>query len=290
LAQALWESTRKLRASALEALKQFNPMTLRQLFYVLVSRLVLVNCTPDYRRLSRVTTQAREEGVIPWQWMVDRTRPVYQPNVWNDAEGYVRAVSVSYRRNYWNDQPCYSEVWSEKDTIIGSVQPVTDELGVTTRVARGFDSFSGAKDIAVLFEEKLYKKVVHVFYLGDHDASGRDIERDLERRVREYGECAFTIRRLAIHKEDIERFNLPPQKIKPSDPRAARFRKMYGNKCVELDALPPDALRRRVREAIEGLIDWEVWSRAITVEEAERESITRIVTNMTMGRNGGAED
>src|SRR5215831_4614824 len=37
--------------------------------------------------------------------------------------------------------------------------------------------------------------------------------------------------------------------------------------AVQLDALPVDELRRRVRTAIEGLIDVELWNRQVMVQE-----------------------
>jgi hypothetical protein len=81
--------------------------------------------------------------------------------------------------------------------------------------------------------------------------------------------------RLAIHSEDIRLFNLPPQKIKETDSRAAGFKQRFGAKAatVELDALPVDVLRQRVRDAIEGLIDWEPWNRQVSVQEVELKCI-----------------
>jgi len=42
---------------------------------------------------------------------------------------------------------------------------------------------------------------------------------------------------------------------------------------VELDALPVAELRRRVRDAIRGLIDFDCWNRQMMVERAELSSI-----------------
>ena|ERR1017187_1458201 len=63
--------------------------------------------------------------------------------------------------------------------------------------------------------------------------------------------------RLAIHQADIERYNLPPQRIKAADSRAAGFQRRFGLNAstVELDALPAAELRRRVEMAIKEMID-----------------------------------
>jgi len=86
----------------------------------------------------------------------------------------------------------------------------------------------------------------------------------------------FLLRRLAIHPEDIRKFNLPPLRVKLADPRASGFLRKHGNECVELDALPPSELRRRLSAAIRGLIDKAAWERAMAVEEAERATTRKV--------------
>jgi hypothetical protein len=88
----------------------------------------------------------------------------------------------------------------------------------------------------------------------------------------------FQLKRLAIHKSDIRKFNLPPQRVKDTDSRAPKFREKYGTDTVELDALPPTELRRRIREAIEGKMDRQQWERAIAVESVEIRSIIETVS------------
>jgi hypothetical protein len=120
---------------------------------------------------------------------------------------------------------------------------------------------------------------IHIFYLGDFDPSGEDIERDIHNRVQKASGGDFVITRLAIFPEDIKRFHLPPQKIKSTDSRAAGFRRRHGKKArtVELDALPVDELRSRVREDIEGLIDFDLWNRQVRIQEVELKRISEVV-------------
>jgi hypothetical protein len=81
--------------------------------------------------------------------------------------------------------------------------------------------------------------------------------------------------RLAIHPEDIKAFNLPPQRIKPTDSRAAKFKRRFGAKAptAELDALPVTVLRQRIREAIEDQIGFELWERQVAIHEVELQCI-----------------
>jgi len=46
---------------------------------------------------------------------------------------------------------------------------------------------------------------------------------------------------------------------------------------VELDALPPTELRRRIEGAVREKLDAELWDRAVMVEQAELMSIREIV-------------
>ncbi len=284
MAKAKWSKTRELIANAQTILAAESPMTVRQLYYRLVSGGVIENARADYCRLSRVLTRGREEGVIPFDWIVDRSRPTYAPSVFDDLNDGLKALRDCYRKDYWQDQPFHCECWSEKDAVIGSIQPVTDDLGVTVRVGRGFNSATRVHEIARLFAT--IEKPIHVFYLGDHDPSGHCIEVELYSRALRYGSGEFEMKRLAIHAADITKFNLPPLRVKDSDSRARMFRAEHGSECVELDALPPDELRRRVRDAIESLLDVEAWNRALAVEKVERESITRIVARMRPSADG----
>jgi hypothetical protein len=64
-------------------------------------------------------------------------------------------------------------------------------------------------------------------------------------------------------------------RIRATDSRAAGFKRRFGARAatVELDALPVDELRERVRNDIEGLIDFEPWNRQVAVQEVELKCI-----------------
>jgi len=47
----------------------------------------------------------------------------------------------------------------------------------------------------------------------------------------------------------------------------------YGTQCWELDAMSPNDLRARVREAIVAELDQAAWDRYVAVEAVERASI-----------------
>lgn len=291
--RGLAKATMQLISYANQLLADVHPMTLRQLHYAIFSRkgIPYDNTPADYRRLSRATTMARrafrdwelqggdpalppEFGIDP-ALMVDETRELESVSVWQNAEEYIEQVKRSYRRNNWQDQQNYCEVWSEKATILRSIRSVVDRLGVTVGVCHGFGSTGMESRIGEAFES--ITKPITVFFLGDHDPSGRIIEEDIHRRAERAAGVTFRMIRLAIHPEDIRRFALPPQRIKASDSRAGSFQRRFGNNAptVELDALPVHELRRRVEEAVLDLIDHDLWQRQVEVQRVELECISR---------------
>jgi hypothetical protein len=277
MATGEWARTTKLIEDAIEILEEQNPMTIRQLFYQLVSRGVLENSLKSYSLVSRTMTKAREDGRVDYDYIVDRSRPVYEKNVFEDAAQYAEVVKHGYRKGYWYTQPYHVEVWVEKDATVGTFEGVVkDELGVTIRVGRGFQSTTKMHEIANIFSG--IEKPIRIFYLGDHDPSGVAIEKDLLARIAQNMErlgatADLRIERVAIFKEDIARFKLPPLRIKDSDSRSSSFRRKHGVKCVELDALPPEELRDRLRRNIMDYVDTNLWDRAIAVEKVELASI-----------------
>ena len=89
MARNKWERTKKLIEESREILLNDHPMTIRQLFYRLVSKGVLNNDRASYQKISRIMTDAREEGEIPYDWIVDRSKVEYQPKVWDNLEQYL---------------------------------------------------------------------------------------------------------------------------------------------------------------------------------------------------------
>lgn len=289
--RGLSESTKQLVRYARRLLEVDHPQTLRQLHYAIFSRgeIPYKNDKADYQRLSRATTMARrnhrgwalaglggvddDDELIPPKWMIDETREPETVSVWKDAAGYIETVKEAYRRDNWQDQENYCEVWSEKATILGAIRPVAKQWGITLRVCHGYASTGMEQQIGAFFAD--VTKDITVFYLGDHDPSGHGIEEDIHERVETASGRCFCMERLAIHEADIELYDLPPQRIKGTDTRAASFRQQFGPNVatVELDALPASELRRRVEKAIKGLIDFEIWNRQVAVQEVEFDCI-----------------
>ncbi|MDD5479502.1 hypothetical protein [Rhodoferax sp.] len=221
---------------------------------------------------------ARETGLIPWAWIVDETRAAETVASWDNPEQIIETAVAQYRKDYWAMQPRRVEVWSEKGTIRGTVAPILKKYGVTFRVLHGYGSATAIHGIA---EETLAsEKPMVVFYVGDHDPSGRHMsEVDLPKRIARYGGSASIIR-LALDDDDVGEYSqLPwfPVGDKINDTRYQWFTKRFGQRCWEVDALPPPELRSRLDSAIAAVLDLDAWQHAVRIEKAETDSMKSIM-------------
>ncbi len=190
------------------------PMTVRQVFYQLVGRGVIAKTESEYNNVVvRLLARMRLEGRIPWSWITDGTRWMHKSVRYGSVEEALEATRQHYRRDYWRELDEYVEVWLEKDALAGVLFRVTDEWGVPLMVTRGFASLSYVHNAAETIER--VGKPTHIYYFGDYDPSGVEIDRNLERRLREfapYSEIHFE--RVAVRREQIEEFDLPTRPTK----------------------------------------------------------------------------
>lgn len=260
-----------------DILEDIQPATVRAVCYQLFVRKVINSMAKSQtNRVSTQLTYAREEGVIPWDWIVDETRDPARPGTWADPEDYADAVQASYRRDRWTQQRDRVEVWSEKGTVRGTLAPVLRAYGVTFRVMHGYGSATAIHDVA---EETIESdQPLVVYYVGDRDPSGMHMsDVDLPARLKRYGGSLY-LYRLALLPEDVG--SLPSFSVeeKRGDPRYRWFKANYGSQCWELDAMNPNNLREKVEEAITDHIAPDAWNRAEMVEKAERQSLIEVLT------------
>jgi len=262
--------------AARKVLEESHPMTLRQLFYQLVSRQVIENTENRYKSLSDHIVNARLEGRIPWSWIEDRLRVPRTVSMWDDLPDFGQTVMSSYRRNVWKDQPTLVECWCEKDALSGIFQDILEEYGVTLNVGRGYDGWTSIWRAAGRYHD--WKGSVVVLYFGDFDPSGEDMVRSLEERLTIFP-CDPEVIKCALTQEDVERYNLPPQPTKKTDSRAKAFIAEFGDMAVELDALPVNVLRDRIKSEVESRMDMDALNQTKEREKTERDRLAEIFQN-----------
>lgn len=261
--------------AAREILEEIQPASVRAVCYRLFTRKLIANMgTNATGKVSKQLTYAREEGLIPWAWIVDEARAPEHVDQWDNPHEIIAASCRQYRRNNWRAQRHHVEVWSEKGTVRGTLAPVLEKYGVTFRVMRGYSSTTVMHDIAQ--ETASDDKPWTVLYVGDWDPSGLHMsECDLPERLARYGGEA-DIRRVALDVDDVNDRRLGvgfEAETKRGDSRHPWFVENYGSRCFELDALPPPELRARVEGEILGLLDLDAWDNDLRIEAVEKESM-----------------
>lgn len=258
--------TTKIIDQSYDILADYNPMTVRQVYYQLVSRQVTENTRSRYQAVSNALVDARKDGIIPWKWIEDRLRKPREVAMWFDLSEFGDTVVRAYRRDVWETQENYIEVWLEKDALSGIFEDELNRYGVTLNVGRGYDGWDSIRNAAERYQDA---QNVTVLYFGDFDPSGEDMVRSLRERLA-FFECEPTIIKCALNADDVTRYNLPPALPKKTDTRRKKFVAEHGEVSVELDALPAEVLRNRVVSEIEDRMDLDALAKTQEIESLER--------------------
>ncbi len=269
------KKTLKMLELAYSILAENHPMTVRQVFYQLVSRQVIKNSRTGYQSVSNALVDARKDGFIPWNWIEDRLRQPRFVSMWRGLSDFAEVAKNAYRRDVWETQPYYVECWLEKDALSGIFQDILTRYGVTLNVGRGYDGWDSIRNAANRYGSG---EGITVLYFGDFDPSGEDMVRSLKDRLASpCFECKPNIIKCALTMDDIRRYNLPPDFTKKKDTRSAGFIKKHGDVSVELDALPVDVLRDRIRREVESRMDLTALAEVKRWEESERLRLSELL-------------
>lgn len=257
-----------LEALLWELVEGGRPMTVRQVFYRAEVAGAVDKTEAGYKCVKLRLAEMRRRGSLPYDWITDGTRWMRKPASWGSAADMLDEQMRLFRLDLWGAQDAYVEVWCEKDALTGVLYPVTSAWDVPLMPGRGYASLSFLHSAAEAMEAQ--RKPCFVYYLGDHDPSGCNAGEVTEARLREFAPAAdIAFEWLAVTPEQIETYDLPTRPTKTSDSRAAGF----GDRSVELDAIPPRALRDLVEAAIERHIDPDRLAALQQEEALQRESL-----------------
>jgi hypothetical protein len=275
-----------VREALFDVLKEENPMTVRQVFYRMVSAGVIDKTEAQYKNtICRLLGLMRRERVIPFGWIADNTRWMRKPDTYSGLEAALEYTARTYRRSLWENQNVYVEVWLEKDALAGVLMEETEQWDVPLMVTRGYSSLSFLHSAGEAID--VMGKPAHLYYFGDYDPSGVDITRAVESGIREFApDAEIYFERVAITTKQIAAMQLPTRPTKTSDSRSKNF----ADESVEVDAIPPSTLRELVRSCITRHIDVDALERLQTVESAEKETMLRISQAWQSGKLGIVPD
>ena len=121
-----------------------------------------------------------------------------------------------------------------------------------------------------------------VFSLGDHDPSGLDMTQDIGDRLNLFtsGYCKVEVKRLALNRDQVDIYGLPPNPVKLTDTRAADYVQHHGKIWWELDALDPSVISDLIADAVEQYRDADLWEESNLIEQEHRRLLSSVAESL----------
>lgn len=249
-------------------------LTIRALHYRLVG-LGMYNTLQHYKRVVAAMEVARWDGTIDFETFSDLDREMISTTKYevtelgdkiSEAKEQIRLWANSYRKNRWENQPIYAEVFIEKKALQGVFQSVCRDYDIALGACKGYPSLTFLHEAKERFEAAEWegKKLV-ILYFGDYDPSGEDIPRSIGENLSRMG-VEVEVKRCALFDWQVKQWNLPPAPAKVGDSRTANW---DGFGQVELDAVPLDELKALIRQSIKSVFDESRYNRLLTDQARE---------------------
>lgn len=295
-------------------------MTLRQLYYQLVSRNAIENKLKEYKRLSNLLSDARMMGMLDWDAIEDRLRKPRAAQQFEDLNDLMEAALATYRLARWEGQEHYVELWVEKEAMAGIIEPIAREYHITFMVNRGYSSQSAMYEAAKRFLDGCYGKVPYQTVAEMLTKGGQKLENPTHEALTKVmiqnkddfptqkrkpillylgdhdpsGEqmaedCSnrldlfgidVDVRKIALTREQVDMYDPPPNPAKMADPRAAAYVEKHGESSWEMDALSPDVLDQVIRGAIEEVCDLDLMEKIKRREERDKKLLVKAVESL----------
>ena len=279
----------KIRSKYLRPIlnSQIAPNTSRGLMYILKSKDILKKS--DYNGLTNHLTDWRISGEIGWDEIADGSgRGVF--NDFSDYETpidfitnqveFLRYAGENYR-NYlktqwrWRNQPHYVEFWNEKHAVVSTVAALVGDWWVKVAYNKGDPGWGYmCSNYQRLLSElrgpnagpNIGKRKLHVFYLGDYDKYGRDMDRQIRVQLEHFGIWKYVhFERIGIIPEQIAEYGLIPNDDND------------GYEIDALNAFNPHKFKKLLYDHIEPYFDEDIYQKLLAEHPAA--DIDKLVRN-----------
>jgi hypothetical protein len=243
------------------------PTSGRFLFYELVQRGAVSKEGEGRQRpdqpVSKALTWLREQGHIPWEWIVDETRSLDRFLGASSVRGWLLDVLSQARLDPWaGDAPL---ILTESRSLAGVLRVLVSEYATQIAATNGqCGGFLHTEIVPVLSPGQ------RVLYLGDLDLSGGQIEENT-RRVLESKVGELDWERLALTKNQVDQYDLPV--IEKFD---NRYKPARLHEAVETEALSQSIIVKIVRDRLDKLLPMPL-AKVVKREARERAAILKII-------------
>lgn len=268
-------------------------LSIRQIYYQLVAHYGLENNKSNYKQFDSILVKARKQGLIDYFEIEDRTRdfdlvmklnPI-EVDLNKKAEKRIEAVLTGF------DAPAYDEydfqetlliIACEKQALQAFFKNCIYNSNVCLVICRGYNSLTQIYELSEAISKLNTIKHIKIAYFGDFDPSGKDIERNFIKQLKEQFERAkinipIENERIALTEEQIKKYNLPTSLPKSSD---SRTKNANMNISVELDALDPSELENLIKKVQSENFDSKVYKQINRYNEIlQRRYIKSLIRN-----------
>ena len=287
---------------AIRERQDYLPLSVRQIHYALLNDPPLKHAKkPDsiyqndkqsYKSLTDLVARARLDGSISMNSIADPTRPVSCWNTYDGPQTFVEAQFQQFMSGYWRDlmqsQPDHIEILAEKNTIQSIVNRIAMRYCIPTVTGRGYCSLIPRYEMAERYRRSGKGKLI-VLIVSDFDPDGEEIAQSFARSMRDdFGIDSIHPIKVALTTDQVEEYSLQPNmEAKRSSAQYKKFVSKYGKNVFEVEALKPEQLEEILKEAIDNVIDIDLFNRELGQEEEDANKIIafkKVVRKSMMGK------
>ena len=268
------KKTRVFRQHMLELCETRQPLTIRQLFYAGIG-IHWSKSEGTYKKLCRQATYMREDGELPWVWLVDEGRWQRKRRSFTSMEQAGRFWAKQYRVDKMARTETQVHIFTEKDSLASTLLNEIGHWDVPLWSGHGMPSVGYLHVIAENMAAD--GRPCRLITLLDYDPAGRRILETVKLKLRMYApSLKLSISPMAVSAAQVKAMSLPTFEPNQKDPGYDRWIKDGMGLCAQLEAIHPNTLRSMVEAAI--LRHIPLWLRQeIEMEErCQRETLRQV--------------
>jgi hypothetical protein len=148
---------------------------------------------------------------IPWECFIDPSRTVKKRTTWSSKKEFMRGMELSWDdSDITIDRPVHIECWIEKDALFTGLESCCYDNQINIRSCAGQAADDMIYRASVDFQ-RLNGKPIKIFYFGDLDKWGQDIENAIRRKFQGwylFEGCDIALTRLGLTDKDARRLGI----------------------------------------------------------------------------------
>lgn len=263
-----------LEDQIIKVLAHDNPQTVRHVFYRMTDPRLAVpveKTEAGYNQIGARLRKMRENGIIPYGWIVDSTRGGIHTNTFSSIGEFLETMACLYRRNPWENCSQHVEVWCESRSLQPILEEVCEKYAVSLYATAGFCSLTLAYDAVQRIHQiarERYLEDVHIIWIGDYDQAGVLIDKNVETQFEKHllKDLSLRFDRIAINGSQIIEYDLPTKPRKKGDKRAPEIKR-----TVESEAMPAALMQDLLMLQLQSYVSSDLLEQLREIEIAERE-------------------